>query len=357
MIPIRLLPYFNRSQRRGILLLLSFIFLGQIAIWQSGKLKTYPIQTSNIPSELQQQYDSLKKIALQQQKLKIYPFNPNYLSDYKGYVLGLTPEQIDKVINFRKSGKYFRSKQEFKQVADLSDSLFQILVPYIKIPDFKFKNNSFQNKHKSLTTNDINMATAKDFQSVYGVGPILSKRIVKYRNLIGGFKNMAQLNKVYGLEPEVVARIKQKFVIKSIPQTQNTIIVKKPINIATEEDFQKVYGIGKKLARRIVNYRQSLGGFSAKEQLNDVYGLSSEAIEELWKNFKIANPAKIRLKINLNDANIKELAKNPYISYQLAKKIVTYRTLNGAFHTFDELLKVPDYPVDKHKRIKLYLKL
>ena len=91
--------------------------------------------------------------------------------------------------------------------------------------------------------------------------------------------------------------------------------------------------------------------------MNVVYGLRPETIEQLWKNFKIAHPANISLKIDLNDANIKELAKNPYITYQLAKKIVSYRTLHGAFHNFADLLKVPDYPADKHKLITLYLKL
>ncbi len=350
-----LLPEFNRSQRRGIFILLLLIFSGLIAVTCYDRIFTSSKYNESIPSDLQCQYDSLKKMALQRQKPQFYPFNPNYLSDYKAYVLGLSPQQIDKISAFRQSGRYFQSKQEFKQVAGLSDSLFSKLEPYIKIPDFKFNKIQSYDKHKHLTTNDINKATTEDLQSIYGVGPVLSKRIVKYRNAIGGFKDMSQLKKVYGLEPEVVARIKAKFVIKSQPQTKS--IIKKSINTATEEELKQVYGIGDKLARRIVKYRQSIGGFTVKEQLNDVYGLSPETIKRIWEHFTIENPAKIRLKINLNDANIKELAKNPYISYQLAKKIVSYRTLNGAFHNFDDLLKVPGYPVEKHKRICLYLKL
>ena len=351
------LPDFNRSQRRGILILLLLIFLGLMSIWQSNKFFNVTSKKTTIPQVLQQQYDSLKNLALQQQKPKIYPFNPNYLSDYKGYVLGLSPEQIDKITAFRKSGKYFQSKQEFKKVAGLSDSLFASLEPFIKIPVYKFNKSEFHNKHKPLTTNDINLATAEDLQSINGVGTVLSKRIVKYRNAIGGFKDMSQLHKVYGLKPEVVARIKQKFAVKSQPKIKTNSVDKKPINTATEEDLKKVYGIGSKLASRIIKYRQSIGGFTVKEQLNDVYGLRPEVIMRLWQRFKIENPAKIRLKINLNTANIKELAKNPYITYQLAKKIVSYRTLNGAFHNFGALLKVPDYPVDKHKQICLFLKL
>ncbi len=355
--PTPLLPDFNRSQRRGIFILLLLIFLGLIAIWQSKRIFKVSKNNDPIPVALQQQYDSLKKIALQQQKPKIYPFNPNYLSDYKGYVLGLSPKQIDKVTAFRKNGKYFQSKQEFKQVAGLSDSLFSKLEPFIKIPTYKFKNRDYTNNHKPLTTNDINLATAEDLQSIYGIGPVLSKRIVKYRNAIGGFTDMSQLNKVYGLESDVVAKIKQNFVLKTNTYKTGKKIVKRPINTATVEELKKIYGIGDRLAERIVKYRQFIGGFSVKEQLNDVYGLSSETINRLWQHYKIENPAKIRSKIDLNKANIKELAKNPYITYQLAKKIVSYRTLNGTFHNFDDLLKVPDYPANKHKQILRFLKL
>ncbi len=355
--PTPLLPDFNRSQRRGIFILLLLIFTVLMFVSNFNRFFPPSKYDVNIPEDLQQQYDSLKNIALQRQKPDIYPFNPNYLSDYKGYVSGLSPEQIDKITAYRKTGKYFQTKQEFKEVAGLSDSLFAKLEPYIKIHVFKTEKSFSFGNHKSLTTNDINKATVEDLQNVYGVGPVLSKRIVKYRNLIGGFNDMSQLEKVYGLEPEVVARIKEKFVIKSFPQTQPVAVIKKPINTAAEADLKQVYGIGDKLARRIVKYRQSLGGFTVKEQLNDVYGLKPETIERLWERFEIKNPAKISQKINLNDADIKQLAKNPYITYQLAKKIVSYRTLNGAFHNFDDLLKVPDYPADKHKKICLYLKL
>ena len=355
--PLSLLPDFNRSQRRGILLLLSIIFIGQIAIWLFDNTDSISNESSKIPPALQQQYDSLKKLALQKRQPKIYPFNPNYLSDYKGYFLGLTPQQIDKVSAFRQTGRYFQSKQEFKQVAGLSDSLFQKLMPYINIPEYKSKNNSHQYNHKPLTTNDMNLATAKDLQTINGIGPVLSKRIVKYRKAIGGFKDWSQLQKVYGLKPEVVAKIQQKFVLKPSTKPIKKPAVKKPINTATADDLQQVYGIGEKLARRIIKYRESIGGFTIKEQVNAVYGLRPETIELLWNSFKIAHPAEIHLKIDLNDANIKELAKNPYISYQLAKKIVSYRTLHGAFHNFADLLKVPDYPADKHKLISLYLKL
>ena len=349
-------PYYTRSQRRGVMLLFLFIILMQGIIICKDQI--FPAKTPSgfqVPIELQQEYDSLKTMALQRKTKKIYPFNPNYLTDYRGYYLGMSVEEIDKVWAYRKQGKYFQNKMEFKQVSGISDSLYNVLEPYINIPVYKRYKPVV--RRRIVSTTDINRASISDLQTVKGVGEVLSKRIVKYRKAIGGFKDKKQLNKVYGLEPEVVQRIWKKFQLTEKPAEKNLSVHKLPINTATAEDLKKVYGIGEKLSRRIVNYRDKLGGFTVEDQLNEVYGLSPEVTEQIWKQFKIENPNRNLPKINLNEANIIELAKNPYISYQLAKKIVSYRTINGAFTKFGELLAVEDYPVDKHKLICLYLTL
>jgi DNA uptake protein ComE-like DNA-binding protein len=200
------------------------------------------------------------------------------------------------------------------------------------------------------------LATAEDLQTISGIGKVFSERIIKFRNSIGGFTDKKQLNKVYGLEPEVIQKIWQIFYLKSVGKPIVNYI-KKPFNTANETDLQKVNGIGEKLSKRIIKYRDKLGGFTIKEQLNDVYGLKPGVIARIWQQFTIKNPNKKHLKISLNDANIKELAENPYISYQLAKKIVSYRTLHGAFHNFADLLKINDFPKTKFKQITLFLKL
>jgi competence ComEA-like helix-hairpin-helix protein len=348
------LPYYNRSQRRGIIILL-FIIIGlQIILYffdNISPIKKPDYQTDTV---LLKQYDSLKSIAIQKKQKKIFPFNPNYLTDEKAYFLGISLEQLNKITAFRKQGKYFKNKWQFKQVSEIPDSLFSILAPYIRIPEYK--NNSTTDK-KNISTYNINSAKASDLMNIKGIGQILSKRIIKYRNAIGGFTDKKQLNKVYGLKPEVIARIWKVFYLKPIHKKTSKNIIKKPINQATATELKQIYGIGDKLAERIIKYRNKLGGFTVKEQLNEVYGLQPEVVNEVWKHYKIENPNKKILKINLNEANIRELSKNPYISYQLAKKIVSFRTLNGAFHNFDDLLQVEGFPKEKLKIISLYLKL
>jgi len=64
---------------------------------------------------------------------------------------------------------------------------------------------------------DVNKATALDFQKVYGIGPVYSKRIVKFRAIFGGFVHMDQLQQVYGLDTIVVKALKASFSVQGTP--------------------------------------------------------------------------------------------------------------------------------------------
>ncbi len=350
--PIR----FTKAQKTGIIFLLSLLLLLQLVILYFDHIfppKT--LQSLTIPAELQSQYDSLQKIAMQKKQPVIYPFNPNYLSESKAYYLGIDIEALNRIEKYRTSGKYFQSKDQFKSISGISDSLFYILEPYINIPNFKkYPSYSFSSSSHKIQSKNINLATASDLQTISGIGPVLSKRIVKYRQSLGGFNNKNQLNNVYGLEKEVIDKIWKVFYLASSDKHE---INKISINSATANDLKKVNGIGDILAERIIKLRERNGGFAIKDELQTVYGLKPEIIERLWDYFDLKNPKKIQNKISLNDSNIKELAQHPYIDYNLAKKIVSYRTLHGGFKSFNELKKIQDFPANHLKIIKIYLEL
>lgn len=352
------LPAFTRSQRMGLIVLVFLIVLMQLLIFKMEVIFPSKTLVYQVPQNLQKQYDSLRLVAIEKQKTKIYPFNPNYISDYKAYFLGMSLDETDRIQAFRQQGKYINSKLQFKQITGISDSLYSILEPYIKLTNYHKNKKDFNYRSGYFSSFDINKATATDLQNINGIGEVLSVRIVKYRNAIGDFSSKEQINKVYGLKPEVAQRVWQKFHLsKAKNNIPKKVFSTTDINLATTDDLKNIYGIGEKLANRIVKYRKSIGGFAIKEQLNDVYGLKPEVIVLVWKQFTLDHPNMNIKKINLNNANIKELSKNPNISYQLAKKIVSYRTLNGAFRTFEDLLQVDDFPKTRLKQIVLFLKL
>jgi DNA uptake protein ComE-like DNA-binding protein len=89
------------------------------------------------------------------------------------------------------------------------------------------------------------------------------------------------------------------------------------------------------------------------EQMQFVWGLSPEVIENLNKYFEVKSAPKIK-RININNASVKELSQFPFFKYALAKDIVIYRSMNGDIKT-EDLSKIKGFPIDKIKIIALYL--
>ncbi|WP_456314636.1 ComEA family DNA-binding protein [Pseudomonas shirazensis] len=239
---------------------------------------------------LQSEIDSMK-LAKYDAKLQMYLFNPNFISDYKGYKLGLSVEEIDRLMAFRKENKYVNSAADFQKVTKISDSLLSVISPFFKFPNWPQNEKKFKEGKKEYFTN-------------------------------------------------------------TFPKKEK--IVTLDINEATQEDFMKIHGIGEALSLRILKQKEILGGFISMEQIKDVWGLSPEVIFELNTHFKISTAPNFK-KIAINDASLKELAQFPYFRYGLAKQIITYRSMNGNFKNIEDLAKIKDFPVEKAKIISLYL--
>ncbi|MCQ2369126.1 MAG: helix-hairpin-helix domain-containing protein, partial [Paludibacteraceae bacterium] len=107
-------------------------------------------------------------------------------------------------------------------------------------------------------------------------------------------------------------------------------------------------------ARRIVAYRDKLGGYYAKEQLMEVYGFTAELYEKVKNQIKV-NPALIK-KIDVNAYDIGYLKRHPYISYYEAKAIVDYRNSKKTHHidSIEELRNLPDLK-QNFEIIRLYI--
>ncbi len=126
------------------------------------------------------------------------------------------------------------------------------------------------------------------------------------------------------------------------------------LNSADTLQLQELRGIGPAFARRIVAYRDKLGGYYAKEQLMEVYGFTAELYEKVKNHIKV-NPTLIK-KIDVNAYDIGYLKRHPYISYYEAKAIVDYRNSKKTHHidSIEELRNIPDLK-QNFEIIKLYI--
>jgi len=278
---------FSKQQRSGIfLLLLIILFVQGFYHFVLPKLldtdHDFASNDANV-SALIKQIDSLKAIQLEKRKPKIYPFNPNFITDYKGYTLGLSNQEIDRLLAFRKQDKWINSVKQFQEVTMVSDSVLDKISPYFKFPDWVTNPNPKQTNFKtgySKTVKteaqklDLNSATAIQLQKVYGVGPSYSERIIKFRNKINGFHSFIELQQVYGLTPEVIQNIKADFTIKT-PRA----ITKIALNTATKEQLVTIKYIDYEIAHNIIEERTLRDGFKSIDELTKVNGFPVNKLE------------------------------------------------------------------------------
>ena len=276
---------FSNGQRNGIFLLLVLILIFQgISIYIESPPQ--PLQYNKLEVEtFQKEIDSLKELALKKSEPKIFPFNPNFITDYRGYVLGMSIAEIDRLHEFRESGNWINSVNQFQQVTKVSDSLLDRISPYFKFPDWISRRSNnlkvYDNRNLELTYDqkeDLNTASASQLQIVNGIGKVLSNRIVQFRNKFkGGFISDVQLQDVYGLSPEVLEKLLERFTVKTPRQ-----IVKFNLNTITIEQLVTIQHIDYELAHEIIEQRTLRDGFQSLKELTKVKGYpvdKSEIIE------------------------------------------------------------------------------
>ena len=273
---------FSKEQRNGIFLLILLIIILQCAYFFMDTSSEDVLVNKEKLAKFQKEIDTLKLVELEARKLEIFPFNPNYITDYKGASLGMSNEEIDRLHAFRKQNKWVNSAKAFQEVTKISDSLLNTISPYFKFPDWLVNSKSRSNSkfyNKKLNTvaqkQDLNTATAQQLQKVNGVGEVLSRRILKFRNkFVGGFIADIQLQDVYGLPPEVIERITNQFTVKT-PR----VIKKIDLNKAKIEDLVTIQHIDYDLAHEIVEQRKLREGYKSLDELTKVKDFPINKIE------------------------------------------------------------------------------
>jgi DNA uptake protein ComE-like DNA-binding protein len=272
---------FSREQRAGVFLLFAIIIALQFLYFFvdfSSFSKTSSEKEKWL--SMQSQIDSLKQDKLNYVP-KVYPFNPNFITDYKGYKLGMSVAEIDRLLAFRKLNQYVNSAQEFQTVTKVSDSLLNAISPYFKFPDwvknkkefvaYKKYNTSAFAKKEIVVIIDINQATQEDLIKIFGIGEAISLRILKFKESLGGFVSMEQMKEVWGLSPEVIENLNTHFKVSAVPSVK-----KIDINNASIKELSLFPYFKYPISKNIVTFRSMNGDIKNIEDLTKINGLSIE---------------------------------------------------------------------------------
>ena len=272
---------YSKSQRIGILLFFGIIILVQgIYFFYDFTAKETIDKEQSKWLALQSTVDSLK-LNNKNYKPTIYPFNPNFITDFKGYKLGMSVEEIDRLLAYRAQNKFVNSAAEFQAVTKVSDSLLKAISPYFKFPDWvknnknnsqEFAKNDFSKPGKIIVL-DINQATKEDLMKVYGIGDKISDRILDQKEKYGAFVSMEQMDDIWGLSPEVLEKLKSSFAVKSVTNCKKININNASVKELTQFPFFRY-----QLAKDIVVFRTMKGDIKI-EDLSKIKGFPLEKIK------------------------------------------------------------------------------
>lgn len=226
------------------------------------------------------------------------PFDPNKLTQAQWEQLGLPAFVAKRLIKYRDKANGFRYKDQIGRIYGFPPGLFVQLEPYIVLPDkspgrtfpsfdkskqrsyppyaYSEKRPGFKRKDFRLQPFDINTADTVQLKQIRGIGSKLSARILKFRNKLGGFEKMQQLQEVYGLPAEVVDSLRKYTFISNSFRAD-----KLDINTATLEQLRQHPYLGFALARHIIAYRTQHGAFSNLDELRNIKTLDEATFQKI----------------------------------------------------------------------------
>lgn len=193
--------------------------------------------------------------------------------------------------------------------------------------------------------------------------------IVNYLNKGGKFRKPEDVQRIYGLFPNEYERIAPYINIEGIsdnntyaentspgntlPKTYAPRYTVVDVNTADTTAFIALPGIGSKLAARIINFRDKLGGFYSINQVGETFGLPDSTFQKIKQYLRLDNTSV--KKININTATVDELKAHPYIKYSLANPIVAYRNQHGLFTKVEDVKKIMAVTDEVYTKISTYL--
>ena len=237
---------------------------------------------------------------------------------------------------------------------------------------------------------DPNLSSLEELQRL-GLKEKVAKTIINYRNKGGKFRRKEDLKKIYGLTEKEYLRLEEwikieapkQFTVRSNPKatsvgeksvidtlsTGNSKSFRRSysqglkrespiidINQASIEEWQALHGIGPAYSKRIVKFREKLGGFYSVDQVGETYGIPDSVFQKIKPYLK---PSPLLKTIDLNRADFTTLQKHPYISYKEARVLFNYVQQHAPLTDMGQLRKamLKIFTVEKWNKLEPYLNL
>ena len=284
---------FPRSQVNGFLVLLTLLILLLFSEpawhWWIGTRSRDVTKDRTTMDSLLAIWDRKDSTRTVQTARTLFHFDPNKSTEPEFVELGFPQQLAARIIRYREKGGKFRTKSDVLKIYGVDTAFYRQIYSFIMLPDIAFPEvaqraskevkkfpvrPAIEQKAKRAIF-DLNKADTSMLKAITGIGEKLSIRIVKYRDILGGFVSIDQLKDVYGLDTLVIKRLVEASFIDS-----EFAPVKLDINRATEKELS-THPYLKKIAKVIVSYRFQHGDFKAVEDIRSAVNLDKKNFQRI----------------------------------------------------------------------------
>jgi len=215
--------------------------------------------------------------ATVKRSVNYFKFNPNIITEKEWQQFGLSYKQAMAIVNYVKKGGRFNKPEDLKRMYTISPEKYEALLPYVSIPknEALVDRPTFAYPKKEIVIVEINAADTLALDKINGIGPAFARRIVKYRERLGGFHHKEQLLEVFGVDTTKFNEIKDQVIVD--PKS----VVKLHINTVTFDDLKRHPYLTFKQMNAIIQYRTQHGAYKNVSDLSKVLILKPETIQKI----------------------------------------------------------------------------
>ncbi|MBX2929855.1 MAG: helix-hairpin-helix domain-containing protein [Saprospiraceae bacterium] len=354
--PLKNFFHYTRSERNGAVVLLFLCIALALAprlipLFQPAP--TIDFSEEEVLAEMLPPVDSEQEDAGSPGTLpaQLFEFDPNTATKEELMQLGLRERVAGAIVNYRSKGGKFKKAEDFQKIYTLSEEDYRRLTPYIRIAGSESPRSvATEPQVFLLFPFDPNTANEAELRTL-GLPENVARAILRFREKGGKYRKKEDLQKIYTLSEAQYRRIEPYITIEeTATPTPSYTATERPasyeksesvvidINQATQEEWQKLRGIGPGYSGRIIKRRDELGGFSSVEQVAETWGLPDSVFQSIRLQLR---PSPVLRTIPINAATAEALAAHPYIRQRrIAEAIVSYRNNHGPFRSADDLRKL-----------------
>jgi DNA uptake protein ComE-like DNA-binding protein len=274
--------YLSEKEANGFIVLSFFMFLVLLFPWG---YEYYLIRTYKPSSLVLSEIPETKEIEAKENsttpsgEMKLSAFNPNTYHHWEE--LGVPGKIARRIEKYKAKGGRFKIKNDLLKIYGFPEETFYKIHSFILLPDSLISPSVAKPVKPVIPEKNLNTATQEDFANISGIGKVLSGRIVKFRDALGGFYNSDQIFEVYGLDSLVAAKVKKAFYVAK-EFSPATI----PVNSSAPQQLALHPYISKRSAEILVNYRTQNGIFKTREDLIKSKAFESRELEKLLPYLK-----------------------------------------------------------------------